>query len=109
MKNMLVILLLSMSLSAPVLAINFEPGRVCVHVANDNKRLFNKVLKKNNMVLRKIHKDIKCNGKTLLEFADSRGSLDTGTYIISRLPKSKVKKTVLENVTLQEAQERRLK
>ena len=98
-----------LAISAGAWAIESDAENICIYVAEDNKRLFNKVLRKNNMVLKRVHGAVRCNGRSLLEFADDKGSTKTGSYIISRLPKSKVSKVTLKDEVLQKAKDKRLK
>ncbi|GAA5133784.1 DUF3718 domain-containing protein [Thalassotalea piscium] len=63
---------------------------VCEYVAADDKRRMRSFLKTNKLKIRNIFDGIQCNGKNLLEFAASAGSIDTGSMIISKLPKSVV-------------------
>lgn len=69
---------------------------VCEYVAADDKRRMRSFLKTNRLKIRNIFSDIKCNGKNLLEFAATQGSVETGTLMISKLPK----KTVSANLAL---------
>ena len=69
---------------------------VCEYVAADDKKRMRSFLKTNKLKIRKIFSGIECNGKNLLEFASARGSVATGSLIISKLPK----KTVNANLAL---------
>ena len=60
---------------------------VCEYVAADDKKRMRSFLKTNKLKIRKIFKGIKCNGKNLLEFAAMKGSVKTGSLMISKLPK----------------------
>ena len=63
---------------------------VCEYVAADDKKRMRSFLKTNKLKIRRIFKGIECNGKNLLEFAASKGSVNTGSMIISKLPKKVV-------------------
>ena len=53
----------------------------------------------NKLKIRRIFDGIQCNGKNLLEFAATAGSVETGTLMISKLPK----KIVSANLPLLQA------
>jgi len=63
---------------------------VCEYVAADNKKRMRTFLKSNKLKIRNIFKSIQCNGQNLLEFAANKGSVKTGTLMISKLPKKVV-------------------
>ena len=63
---------------------------ICEYVAADDKKRMRSFLKTNKLKIRNIFDDIQCNGKNLLEFAATRGSIKTGSLIIYKLPKNKV-------------------
>ena len=63
---------------------------LCEYVAADDKRRMRSFLKTNKLKIRRIFDGIECNGKNLLEFASTRGSVETGSLMISKLPKKVV-------------------
>ena len=63
---------------------------ICEYVAADDKRRMRSFLKTNKLKIRRIFDGIQCNGLNLLEFASARGSLETGSLMISKLPKKVV-------------------
>ena len=63
---------------------------VCEYVAADDKKRMRSFLKTNKLKIRKIFKGIQCNGQNLLEFAATNSSVNTGSMIISKLPKKVV-------------------
>ena len=65
------------------------------HAADDKKRM-RSFLKSNKLKIRNIFDGIQCNGQNLLEFAATKGSIETGSLMISKLPK----KTVSANLAL---------
>ncbi|GHE79294.1 DUF3718 domain-containing protein [Thalassotalea profundi] len=69
---------------------------VCEYVAADDKKRMRSFLKTNKLKIRNIFSGIQCNGQNLLEFAATAGAIDTGSMIISKLPKS----VVSENLAL---------
>ncbi len=63
---------------------------VCEYVAADDKKRMRSFLKTNKLKIRSIFDGIQCNGKNLLEFASTKGSVKTGSLMISKLPKKVV-------------------
>jgi len=72
---------------------------ICEYVAADDKQRMRAFLKTNKLKIRSIFDGIQCNGKNLLEFAAVRGSVETGTLMISKLPKQ----VVSDNLALLQA------
>jgi hypothetical protein len=70
---------------------------LCEYVAADDKKRMRSFLKTNKLKIRRIFDGIQCNGKNLLEFASTLGSVETGSLMISKLPK-KVVSANLENL-----------
>lgn len=69
---------------------------LCEYVAADDKKRMRSFLKSNKIKIRSVFKGIKCNGQNLLEFASTAGSVQTGSLMISKLPK----KVVSDNLSL---------
>jgi hypothetical protein len=69
---------------------------ICEYVAADDKKRMRSFLKTNKLKIRNIFSGIQCNGKNLLEFAATKGSVKTGTLMINKLPR----KTVSANLAL---------
>jgi hypothetical protein len=92
MKKLLIattitVLTLTSVVSAPkVQAANIAQS-ICEYVAADDKKRMRSFLKTNKLKIRRIFDGIQCNGKNLLEFAATSGSVKTGTLMISKLPK----------------------
>jgi hypothetical protein len=63
---------------------------ICEYVATDDKKRMRSFLKTNKLKIRRIFDGIQCNGKNLLEFASTSGSVKTGSLMISKLPKKVV-------------------
>ena len=63
---------------------------VCEYVAADDKKRMRSFLKTNKLKIRSIFGGIQCNGKNLLAFASHKGSVKTGTLMISKLPRKVV-------------------
>jgi len=72
---------------------------VCEYVAADDKKRMRSFLKTNKLKIRSIFSGIECNGKNLLVFAADKGSVKTGSLMISKLPK----KVVSANLALLQA------
>ena len=63
---------------------------LCENVAADDKKRMRSFLKTNKLKIRRVFDGIQCNGKNLLEFASTLGSVKTGSLMISKLPKKVV-------------------
>lgn len=63
---------------------------ICGYVSVDDKSRLRSFLKDNKLKIRKIFDGVQCNGKNLVEFADSKSSFKTGALMIGKLPKKKV-------------------
>ena len=75
-------------MSAPVQA-NVAQA-LCEYVAVDDKKRLRSFLKTNKLKIRSIFKGVQCNNMNLLQFADTQGSMQVGSFIIGKLPKSVV-------------------
>lgn len=64
---------------------------ICGYVSVDDKSRLRSFLKEHRLKIRKIFDGIQCNGKNLVEFADSKSAFKTGSLMIGKLPKKKVK------------------
>lgn len=60
---------------------------LCNYISADDKKRLRSFLKTNKLKIRGVFKGVACNGMDLLAFADSRGSVETGSLIIAKLPK----------------------
>lgn len=83
-------LLLTSAVSAPKAHAANIAQSLCEYVAADDKKRMRSFLKTNKLKIRSIFKGIQCNGKNLLEFAAAKGSVKTGSLMISKLPKKVV-------------------
>lgn len=63
---------------------------ICEYIATDDKKRMRSFLKTNKLKIRRIFNGMQCNGKNLLEFASTQGSVKTGSLMISKLPKKVV-------------------
>lgn len=83
-------LVLTSVVSAPKVYAADIAQSICEYVAADDKKRMRSFLKSNKLKIRSIFDGIQCNGKNLLEFAATSGSVETGTLMISKLPKDVV-------------------
>jgi hypothetical protein len=95
MKKLLIastitILTLTSVVSTPKAQATNIAQSICEYVAADDKKRMRSFLKMNKLKIRRIFDGIECNGQNLLEFASTSGSIETGSLMISKLPKSVV-------------------
>ena len=88
-------LILTSIVSAPKAQAANIAQSICEYVAADDKKRMRSFLKSNKLKIRSIFKGLKCNGQNLLAFASAKGSVKTGSLMISKLPK----KVVSANLT----------
>lgn len=60
---------------------------LCNYVAADDKSRLRSFLKQNKLKIRTTYNGVRCNGKTLLGFAEDRNSITVGSFIVGKLPK----------------------
>ncbi len=95
-KTLLIIFITSTySYTPPVFAANIALS-ICEYVSVNNKKRLRSFLKSNRLKIRKIFKDISCNGQNLLIFAASSKSIETGEMIIGKLSKKIITKNLDE-------------
>jgi hypothetical protein len=99
LASTITILTLTSAVSAPKAQAANIAQSVCEYVAADDKKRMRTFLKTNKLKIRSIFKGIQCNGQNLLAFASSKGSVKTGSLMISKLPK----KVVSANLALLQA------
>jgi len=68
---------------------------ICQYVAVNDKKRLRSFLKSNRLKIRKLYKDLRCNGKNILIFAASKNSIKTAEMIIGKLSK----KIITANLT----------
>ena len=90
LASTITVLTLTSVVSAPKAQAANIAQSVCEYVAADDKKRMRYFLKTNKLKIRSIFKGIMCNGKNLLEFAATKGSVKTGTLMINKLPKKVV-------------------
>ncbi|MBO9492170.1 DUF3718 domain-containing protein [Endozoicomonas sp. G2_1] len=101
MKKLLLVstisaLTLTSVFAAPQVRADDVAQNLCQYVAADDKKRLRSFLKMNKLKIRSVFKGVQCNGQNLLEFAAARGSVKTGSLMISKLPK----KTVSANLAV---------
>jgi hypothetical protein len=99
MKKLLIastitVLILTSAVTTPKAQAADIATSLCEYVATDDKKRMRSFLKTNKLKIRRVFNGIQCNGKNLLEFASTSGSVKTGSLMISKLPK----KVVLANL-----------
>ena len=68
--------------------------RICEYVAANDKNRLRSFMKQNKLKIRSIFKSIECNGKNLLVFAASNKALETGEFLIGKVPAKEVAKNI---------------
>jgi len=68
--------------------------RICEYVAANDKNRLRSFLKQKKLKLRKVFKNITCNGKNLLVFAASKNALEAGEFLIGKIPSKEVAKHI---------------
>ena len=70
--------------------------RICEYVAANDKNRLRKYLKQNSLKLRSVYTGILCNNQNLLVFAAANSALETGDFIIGKIPAKEVSKQIDE-------------
>jgi hypothetical protein len=70
--------------------------RICEYVAANDKNRLRSFMKQNKLKVRSIFKSMECNGKNLLVFAASNKALETGEFLIGKVPAKEVAKHITE-------------
>ncbi|GLX80832.1 DUF3718 domain-containing protein [Thalassotalea eurytherma] len=96
LASTITVLTLTSAFVAPAAQASNIAQNVCEFVAADDKKRMRSYLKSNKLKIRSIFDGVQCNGQNLLEFAANRGSVKTGSLMISKLPK----KTVSANLAV---------
>ena len=86
----IIALTLTSVISTPQAQASNVAQSICEYVAADDKKRMRSFLKTNKLKIRRIFDGIQCNGKNLLIFASTKGSVKTGSLIIRKLPKKVV-------------------
>ena len=64
--------------------------RICEYISVNDKTRLRSFLKQNKLKIRNLYSTIQCNGNNILIFAAKSKALDTGEFIIAKLPKKMV-------------------
>ncbi|GAA0816262.1 DUF3718 domain-containing protein [Colwellia asteriadis] len=83
-------LTLTFTFNAPTAQAANIAQSLCDYVAADDKKRMRSFLKSHKLKIRSIFDGVQCNGQNLLEFAATSGSVETGSLMISKLPKKVV-------------------
>jgi len=81
---------------APVTKAENISLRICEYVAANDKNRLRSYLKQKKLKMRKVFKDLECNGKNLLIFAASSKALEVGEFIIGKISAKEVAKHIDE-------------
>ncbi len=96
----LICFIISLGLFTPyVQAFNIAQN-ICEYIAADDKKRLRKLLKTNHLKLRKLYKDIACNGQNMMVFSAKRQAKDIGELLTKKLPKSVLESDLAEVETL---------
>ena len=97
-KTLLIASLVAASLVSitPVEAADNQAKRVCEYISVNDKTRLRSFLKQKKLKIRNIYRSIKCNGTNILLFAAKSKALDTGEFIIGKLPKKMVSANLAE-------------
>lgn len=79
---------------APVTKAENISLRICEYVAANDKNRLRSYLKQKRIKVRKVFKDLECNGKNLLIFAASNKALEVGEFIIGKISAKEVAKHI---------------
>jgi hypothetical protein len=79
---------------APVTKADTMSLRICEYVAANDKNRLRSFLKQNKLKIRSVFKGIQCNGQNLLVFAASNKALETGEFLIGKIPAKEVAKHI---------------
>lgn len=99
MKKLLLISALAaqfIALAPTVSAADNVSLRICEYVAANDKARLRSYLKQNKLRLRNIYDKITCNNQNLLVFSASSAALETGEFIIGKIPTKEVSAQISE-------------
>jgi ACT domain-containing protein len=93
MKTLLLISVIALATFSftPTVQASALAQNICEYVSVDDKPRLRSYLKANKLKIRKIFDGVQCNGKNLIEFADSQNSLKTGSLMIGKLSKKTIR------------------
>jgi hypothetical protein len=65
---------------------------ICLYIAENDKKRLRKALKTSHVKIRKLYQDMRCNDKSLLQFAIERKAKEVGLFMVKKIPVSLLKK-----------------
>lgn len=86
--------------STPAKAYDNVAAAMCNYIVADHKSRFRDSLRSNKIKLKKVYKQITCNGHSLLRFAMTKDADNVGKFIVKRLPASLLQKPEADGVTV---------
>ena len=86
--------------TAPAHSYDNVAKAMCNYIVADHKSRFRDQLRSNKIKLKKVYKQISCNGHSLLRFAMTNDADNVGKFIVKRLPASLLKKAESDGVTV---------
>ena len=96
-KTLLLASLIAASVTfAPVTKADNISLRICEYVAANDKNRLRSFMKQNKLKIRALFGSIECNGQNLLVFAASNSALETGEFIIGKVPSKEVAKHITD-------------
>ena len=87
-SSLFVAMLATHSMPAEAVDLNVSLEGLCETVSSDDKSRFRKKLKDSNVKLRQIFDKVYCGEYNLLQFAIKSEAIQTGSYMVKRMPKS---------------------
>lgn len=73
---------------------------MCNYIVADHKSRFRDQLRSKKIKLKKVYKQISCNGHSLLRFAMTKDADQVGAFIVKRLPASLLKRPESDGVAV---------
>jgi hypothetical protein len=86
--------------SVPAHSFDNVAEAMCNYVVADHKSRFRDQLRSKRIKLKKVYKEISCNGHSLLRFAMIKEAHQVGQFIVKRLPASLIKRPEADGVTV---------
>jgi len=86
--------------SLPAYSYDNVAKAMCNYIVADHKSRFRDQLRSKKIKLKKVYKNITCNGHSLLRFSMTQDANQVGAFIVKRLPASILKKPEADGVTV---------
>lgn len=86
--------------STPAHSFDNVAQAMCNYVVADHKSRFRDQLRSKKIKLKRVYKQITCNGHSLLRFAMTKDADQVGKFIVKRLPASLLKGTEADGVSV---------